>query len=180
MRRRFTFAVVLVAVACGAHDEDGASHGGGMDPSASATGILSSTSGGSSSSSATATSTSSSSVSSGDTAEPGTTGESTADPGLCPAFDELSVACLECASEACASAFDACCGDPGCAPVAACAMRTGCVHFECYDPDVCQTEIDAAGGPMSASIGLAAGWGECMGQAVTARKGACRVCELTP
>ena len=121
-------------------------------------------------------------------AEPGSTGlASTGNPddsssssgGVPTACGELPATadpCLRCGQMACAAAFAACCaltefdleGMPttGCLPLVTCALATGCVHAECYDPATCMAEVDGAGGISGDGTAAAGGFGACLGEAV--------------
>ena len=53
--------------------------------------------------------------------------------------------CEVCIASQCTAEALACCQQPGCLDVVYCAAEHGCDGVDCYTPDKCQTEIDAAG-----------------------------------
>ncbi len=53
--------------------------------------------------------------------------------------------CEVCIATSCTQQALACCQQPGCLEVVRCAAETGCGGIDCYAPDKCQAEIDAAG-----------------------------------
>ncbi|HVU03778.1 MAG TPA: hypothetical protein VHE30_18595 [Polyangiaceae bacterium] len=61
--------------------------------------------------------------------------------------------CTSCACETCGAAMNACVETPGCQDMLLCFLQTGCTT-DCYTS--CQTVVDAAGGPGSASARVAA------------------------
>src|SRR5688572_24558761 len=66
----------------------------------------------------------------------------------------------------------------GCLPVVACALATGCVHAECYEPDTCMAEIDGAGGLTGDATAAAGPLGNCVAAAVAAAASdACMECQ---
>lgn len=96
--------------------------------------------------------------------------------------------CLRCGFEQCVEPFAACCelsthaddgtADGGCLPLVSCALATGCVHAECYQPDTCMAEVDGAGGITGDGTAAAANLGDCLGAAVAAGASeACLACQ---
>jgi hypothetical protein len=71
-------------------------------------------------------------------------------------FDDPCEVCIatECTAEALA-----CCEHEGCLEVVRCAAENGCSGVDCYAPDKCQAEIDAAG--IDVASEYAAALGEC-------------------
>ena len=53
--------------------------------------------------------------------------------------------CELCIAQECTVEALACCQQPGCLDVVRCAAETECGGIDCYAPDKCQAEIDAAG-----------------------------------
>jgi hypothetical protein len=53
--------------------------------------------------------------------------------------------CELCIAQECTVEALACCQQPGCLDVVRCAADTECGGIDCYAPDKCKTEIDAAG-----------------------------------
>lgn len=126
-------AVALAAGACGgtAVDESGLGAGGAAgESSASGTvGVTGATSAGSGVPSGAATTTS------------GGGGKCTA------GAVNMDNPCEVCVVTSCTQEALACCQHEGCLGIIACAQMTGCTGIDCYTPDMCQKEIDAAGGP---------------------------------
>ena len=54
-------------------------------------------------------------------------------------------ACELCIASQCTTEALACCEQEGCLDVVRCAADSGCNGYDCYAPDMCQAEIDAAG-----------------------------------
>ena len=68
--------------------------------------------------------------------------------------------CEVCVVTSCTAEALACCKTSGCLDIVACAQETGCSGVDCYQPDTCQSVIDASGG-VEVAIGYAAPLGEC-------------------
>lgn len=101
------------------------------------------------------------------TADGGTDSGTEAGPETGPDAGPLSCetdppdACFTCRCEECRSEFTTCLDDAGCGEVLDCAAATDCLVLpvagslsdptHCYQPDNCQAEIDAVGGPDGAS-----------------------------
>jgi hypothetical protein len=81
-------------------------------------------------------------------------------PAACGEID-LEDPCEACVAEACTSEGLECCSTEGCMDVLSCAREVGCDGVSCYQPDTCQAEIDAAGGPTSPAIPAAQALGNC-------------------
>jgi len=135
-----TVALVLSAAACGGSAVDESAKGAGCG----APGVTSST-----------TTTATGGTSESDSTTSGNTS------GTCTAgavnMDDL---CEVCVVKSCTQEALACCQHEGCLDVIACAQKTGCDGVNCYAPDTCQKEIDAAGGP-SVALEFASPLGEC-------------------
>jgi len=76
-----------------------------------------------------------------------------------PAMINQDDACEVCMGNKCAAETLACCEAPGCLEVVYCAAESGCNGVDCYTPDKCQAEIDAAG--LEAAMNLAQPMGDC-------------------
>lgn len=67
--------------------------------------------------------------------------------GISPTCAALFPAsCASCVCGQCGASAAACRGEPGCARILACILRTGCVGLACYRADTCGRVIDVAGG----------------------------------
>ena len=67
--------------------------------------------------------------------------------------------CEMCIATQCTDAAYDCCSQPGCLEVVRCAAEMGCNGIECYAPDKCQSEIDAAG--IDVAMNYAQALGDC-------------------
>jgi hypothetical protein len=54
-------------------------------------------------------------------------------------------ACIGCVARRCPGQALACCNQPGCIDVVRCAQKHKCSSIDCFQPDKCKKEIDAAG-----------------------------------
>lgn len=136
IRHTFVFGAVagaLAIAACGSDDPE--PQGGGGDDSGNG-GTAETMSTGSGASTGTGTS-----------AECGPAGVNQDDP------------CEVCIATSCTQQALACCQQPGCLDVVRCAAEKGCGGIDCYAPDKCQAEIDAAG--LDVAQNYAAPLGEC-------------------
>jgi hypothetical protein len=116
-------SAALLVAACAADESVAPSDDGGGDESSSSTGSSSGGEGNGSSSAA--------------------GGDAQCGPGSVSQDDPCEV----CVVEQCATEAYACCMQEGCLDIIDCARQTGCDGINCYSPDACQNEIDAAGGP---------------------------------
>jgi hypothetical protein len=74
----------------------------------------------------------------------------------------LALACMTEASDCCKATSEGDGGAIGCLPLAACALRTKCVHAACNDPSTCQQEVSGAGGSFGEGTNVAAALGACI------------------
>ena len=74
-------------------------------------------------------------------------GDGTSDggPSCGPSSVDPNDACEICIATKCTLEALACCEQEGCLEVVRCAAASGCSGIDCYAPDKCQAEIDAAG-----------------------------------
>ncbi len=70
--------------------------------------------------------------------------------------------CSVCACENCVAQIGTCQGDPGCIAIRECAQQTGCVGISCYLDGHCTEAVDANGGPLGDSAGLAQLLSDCV------------------
>ncbi len=64
-----------------------------------------------------------------------------------PGSINMADACEVCILEECTTEAYDCCMQDGCLDIIDCARETQCGGIDCYAPEKCQEEIDAAGGP---------------------------------
>ncbi len=67
--------------------------------------------------------------------------------------------CEVCIASVCTQEAYACCQHDGCLDVVYCGAAKGCNGIECYAPDMCQAEIDAAG--IDVAMDFAQALGDC-------------------
>jgi hypothetical protein len=93
-----------------------------------------------------------------------TTGSGKADgtsKGQCTAADiDPENACEMCVVKNCTKEAKACCDHKGCLDIIDCGKKTGCSDVDCYKPETCQKQIDAAGG-IGVALQLAKPLGDC-------------------
>jgi len=70
------------------------------------------------------------------------------------------MAVTECMCAECVEELSLCFEDPACYAIFDCAVRTGCVDVECYQPNTCMSIIDAVG-LGSPSVAMARRIGTC-------------------
>jgi hypothetical protein len=68
-------------------------------------------------------------------------------------------ACEMCIATSCTAAAIECCEHDGCLDVVFCAAENACNGIDCYAPDMCQDEIDAAG--LDVATNYAQALGDC-------------------
>lgn len=103
-----------------------------------------------------------------DTGPSPTDGPSDDDGGaLDMCLDMAADACEECACNNCLPEVMACQADPGCVEIRMCAQEAGCTGIGCLGP--CGDVINANGGPLGPSAGLASALSDCY-------EGACANC----
>jgi len=109
---------------------------------------------------------------SGDTTTSSTAGSGASGAGGAGECSESQInqddACEVCAIDECYDLLLACCEVEGCLDIIRCAQETECTGVDCYMPDTCQTEIDAAGG-----IGVATEFASPLGDCVLAECTGC-------
>jgi hypothetical protein len=132
-----TFSLALVA-ACGGDADVENDTGEGGDDGTSSTGDTSSSGSGDTSSS---------------------TGASGQQNACGPDSVNQDDPCEMCIATQCTAEALACCQAPGCLDVVLCAAEKGCGGVDCYTPDKCQEEIDAAG--IDVASNEATALGEC-------------------
>ena len=78
--------------------------------------------------------------------EPGSSGGDQCGPGTVDESDP----CEACVVQNCMIEAYECCMQDGCLELVDCAREHSCSGVDCYSPDKCQAEIEAAGGAQSA------------------------------
>jgi hypothetical protein len=101
----------------------------------------------------------------GEETGPQETGESGGALEMC--LDMAADGCEECACENCLDEVTACQMDPGCVEIRMCAQENDCTGIACLGP--CGDVINANGGPLGESAGLASALSDCY-------EGACADC----
>jgi hypothetical protein len=97
-----------------------------------------------------------------------TSGGPSDDTGALDTCLEMAVdACEQCACNNCLAELTACQEDPGCVEIRTCAQQAGCTGVGCLGP--CGDVINANGGPLGQSAGLASALSDCY-------EGACANC----
>jgi len=81
------------------------------------------------------------------------------DPGLMECLDQAVNECENCACNNCLMQLESCEQDPGCIAIRMCAQQNMCTGLGCLGP--CGDVIDANGGPLGPSAGLASTLSDC-------------------
>jgi hypothetical protein len=89
------------------------------------------------------------------------------DPAVQMCLDQATNECEDCACMSCLPQLQACEQDPGCVAIRMCAQQSGCTGIECLGP--CGDVINANGGALGPSAGLASALSDCV-------EGSCPAC----